>query len=386
MLARNAADKFFRTLDNLEYGQLELTTPDGKVRNFAGQKPGPSSRIVLNDWSVLGNLALKGDTGFAEAYKSGNWDTDNLKNLLILALKNDTVISPYLFGSKLMQVVSKLSYYLRLNTISGSRRNIHAHYDLGNRFYELWLDPGMTYSAAIFKDKQDNLDAAQLNKYDRIIDRLSHRSGRLLEIGCGWGAFAERALQRGDYAVQGLTISTEQHTYAQQRLGGQADIRLEDYRLQQGKFQNIVSIEMFEAVGERYWRTYFSKLKDLLHHDGRAVIQTITIDEKHFDKYRKSGDVIRDYIFPGGMLPSPSRFCDEARAADFKVNDVYKFGEDYALTLEHWLARFEKAQDEVLALGFDHEFIRLWKFYLAACIAGFRTGRTDVMQVELQHA
>jgi len=386
MLARNAADKFFRTLDNLEYGQLELTTPDGKVRNFAGQKPGPSSRIVLNDWSVLGNLALKGDTGFAEAYKSGNWDTDNLKNLLILALKNDTVISPYLFGSKLMQVVSKLSYYLRLNTISGSRRNIHAHYDLGNRFYELWLDPGMTYSAAIFKDKQESLDTAQLNKYDRIIDRLSHRSGRLLEIGCGWGAFAERALQRGDYAVQGLTISTEQHTYAQQRLGGQADIRLEDYRLQQGKFQNIVSIEMFEAVGERYWRTYFSKLKDLLHHDGRAVIQTITIDEKHFDKYRKSGDVIRDYIFPGGMLPSPSRFCDEARAADFKVNDVYKFGEDYALTLEHWLARFEKAQDEVLALGFDHEFIRLWKFYLAACIAGFRTGRTDVMQVELQHA
>jgi cyclopropane-fatty-acyl-phospholipid synthase len=282
--------------------------------------------------------------------------------------------------------MAMLSYLLKLNSLKGSKKNIHAHYDLGNEFYKLWLDPTMTYSAAIYKDQNETLEQAQHNKYDRIVDCLDQKSGSLLEVGCGWGGFAERAQDKGDFGIKGITLSEEQHDYARDRLGQKADIVLEDYRHQNGKFDNLVSIEMFEAVGERYWPTYFNKIGDLLSKNGKAVIQTITMNEHDFPRYRRGGDFIRSYIFPGGMLPSPSRFREEAEKVGLKAGNEFYFGQDYATTLEHWLKDFEAKRDEVKALGFDDGFIRLWRFYLAACVAGFRTGRTDVMQVELAHA
>lgn len=386
MFAFRAADQFLKKLDNLEYGRFELTTPDGRTRVFEGRQPGSAARLSLHDWRVVANLAVRGDIGFAEDYKAGLWETACLPDLLSLAMENDRVIDGYIFGSSGMQLMARLSQLLRLNTVSGSKKNISAHYDLGNDFYNLWLDPSMTYSSAIFANPDENLETAQMRKYDRIIDRLGSSAGRILEIGCGWGGFAARAADRGAGFVKGVTLSEKQRSYAAQRLGGKAQIALEDYRHQNGVFDHIVSIEMFEAVGERYWPMYFEKVSSLLRRGGKAVIQTITIEDSRFEKYRQSGDFIRSYIFPGGMLPSPARFRAEAEKAGFVMTDRFDFGKDYATTLERWLHNFDARRDDIAALGYDEGFMRMWRFYLAACIAGFRTGRTDVMQVELQHA
>ena len=385
MLAQITTDKLLNRLEHIDQGRLTLTTPDGKSRTFEGKNPGEDANIQLHDWRVVTNMMRRGDIGFAEDYRAGNWETDNLTALTTLGLINRRALDRFVTGSTASRTLSMLSYLLRLNTLKGSKKNIHAHYDLGNEFYKLWLDPSMTYSAAIYESEDDSLIKAQHNKYDRIINCLEQNSGSILEIGCGWGGFAERALEKGDYRVKGITLSEEQHEYANLRLENNADIALQDYRHQSGRFNNIVSIEMFEAVGERYWPTYFSKVKELLAHDGKAVIQSITMNEKDFPRYRKGGDFIRSYIFPGGMLPSVARFNEEASKAGLIASNHFSFGQDYAKTLEEWLVRFEAQKKQVKALGFDDGFIRLWRFYLAACIAGFRTGRTDVMQVELSH-
>lgn len=386
MHAKIITDQLFKKLDGLQSGELTVVTPDGQTRQFQGKTKGESARIELRDWRVVSNMIRKGNIGFAEDYREGHWETDDLIGLTTLGLMNKPALSQYITGSKFSRIASMLSYLAKLNTIKGSRRNIHAHYDLGNDFYKLWLDPSMTYSAAIYKGGDETLLQAQDNKYDRIIDCLDTDSGRLLEIGCGWGGFADRANQRADFGIKGITLSDEQHDYAKQRLGNSADICLEDYRIQQGKFDRIVSIEMFEAVGERYWQTYFQKVKSLLDEKGKAVIQTITMNDKDFPTYRKGGDYIRSFIFPGGMLPSPSRFKQEAAKAGLRVENHYFFGLDYARTLEEWLKTFDSKINEVRAMGFDDGFIRIWRLYLAGCIAGFRTGQTDVMQVELSHA
>ncbi len=381
-----AADKFFKTLDNLEFGSFELVTPDGHVRAFEGRNPGPSSTLILNEWKVLSNLLVRGDSAFADDYRHGLWDTTNLQDLLSLALANDNVIKPYLFGNQFSRIASNLSYLFRTNTVKGSRKNIHAHYDLGNDFYRLWLDETMSYSSALYKDGGEDLETAQNNKYDRILDCLDSQSGSLLEVGCGWGGFADRSLQKGDFGYKGITISNEQHGYATQRIGSNGQIAFEDYRHQKGKYDHIVSIEMFEAVGEKFWPIYFGKIQNLLSDKGKAIIQTITIRDDLFAGYRKGGDVIRDYIFPGGMLPSPSVFEKQASRFGLKAHNKFEFGQDYAKTLEIWLHNFDSKENQVRALGFDDSFVRLWRFYLAACIAGFRTGRTNVMQIELSHA
>lgn len=385
MFVQRFTDQFLRKLDHLEYGRFELVTPDGKTRVFEGKNPGTVSSLSLHDWKVVANLATRGDIGFAEDYKAGLWETASLPNLLTCAMENDQVIENYIFGNGGMQFWNRFLQLLRLNSVRGSRRNISAHYDLGNDFYALWLDPSMTYSSALYKTAGEELQAAQMNKYDRIIDRLAMRSGTVLEVGCGWGGFADRALQRHDYALKGITLSYKQQKFAQEKVKGRANIVLEDYRHQTGKYDSIVSIEMFEAVGMEYWHTYFSKLKELLNDKGRAVIQTITIDDKRFDKYRQSGDFIRSYIFPGGLLPSPSLFKAAAEKAGLRLVDRYDFGQDYARTLSSWLEKFDAKRSDISALGYDDGFIRMWRFYLAACIAAFKTGRTDVMQVELQH-
>ena len=385
MLTARLQDSFFRNLDRLECGQFDLTTPDGRTRVFGGRKPGPSAALTLRDWSAVRSIVTDGDIGFAEGYQACLWESANLQDLLSLAMVNENVIDKFIFGSSPARMLSCLRQLLRSNTLKGSRRNISAHYDLGNDFYSLWLDPSMTYSSALFCHPGQGLAEAQANKYDRILDHMGARSGTVLEIGCGWGGFAAHASERGDYSFKGITLSERQREYAAGKLGGNAHIALEDYRHQQGKYDSIVSIEMFEAVGERYWKTYFDKIAGLLKPGGRAVVQTITIADNRFERYRNSGDFIRKYIFPGGMLPSPSRFADAAARSGLRVADRFDFGQDYAQTLERWLGNFDARRLEVQDLGYDEGFIRMWRFYLAACIAGFRTRRTDVMQVELHH-
>ncbi|PZO85064.1 MAG: class I SAM-dependent methyltransferase [Micavibrio aeruginosavorus] len=386
MFAKIASDQLFKRLDSLESGVLTVTTPDGQTRVFEGKTPGEKAHLELHDWSVVTNMMRKGDIGLAEDYRAGKWQADNLVDLTAIGLKNRNALDSLVAGNGFTRTASMFSYLFKMNTVKGSRKNIHEHYDLGNDFYSLWLDSTMTYSSALYKHDDESMVHAQTNKYDRILDRMEKNSGSVLEVGCGWGGFAQRAHEKGDYAIKGITLSDEQHEYAKNRTSGYADIVLEDYRHQTGVYDRIVSIEMFEAVGERFWQTYFTKLRELMKSDGKAVIQTITINDTDFDRYRTGGDFIRSFIFPGGMLPSPSRFRLEAAKAGLKVNNEFFFGQDYARTLTEWLKTFDEQVDKVRALGFDEGFIRLWRFYLGACAGGFRAGRTNVMQVELSHA
>lgn len=273
---------------------------------------------------------------------------------------------------------------LRANSRRGSSRNIRAHYDVGNEFYQLWLDPGMTYSSALFAPGDDDLYRGQNRKYDRILDRLNDKE-QVLEIGCGWGGFAERAADSGR-RVTGLTISPSQKGYADARLDGRAEIRLQDYRDCSGRYDNIVSIEMLEAVGERYWPTYFATLKSCLAEGGRAVIQAITVPDANFAAYRNSSDFIRQHTFPGGMLLSDQMIAAQAEKAGLTVRESFAFGQDYARTCVAWSDRMQARAARIHELGRDDSFLRTWRYYLDICAATFATGRTDVVQVELAHA
>ncbi|MTH62563.1 SAM-dependent methyltransferase [Paracoccus litorisediminis] len=385
MFEHRIQTEFLRSLDAISHGSLRLVTPDGRVREFAGARPGPQARLEVRNWRMVPALAARGDIGLTEAYRDGWCDTPDLPALLTFGLMNEEALDRFIYGRPLERLAVRLLYLLNRNTRAGSRRNIAAHYDLGNHFYRLWLDETMTYSSALFA-AGDDLAAAQRRKYDRILDGLAARTGRLLEIGCGWGGFAERALARGDFAPRGLTLSAEQAAFARRRLGGAAEIALQDYRDERGRFDHVVSIEMFEAVGERFWPVYFGKLAQVLAQHGRAMVQTITVADRYFDRYRRGGDMVRSFIFPGGMLPAPARFRAGAEAAGLRVEEQFGFGQDYARTLTAWLARFDACRAEVLALGFDEAFIRVWRFYLAACAASFSVGRTDVVQYRLAHA
>ncbi|OCX66479.1 cyclopropane-fatty-acyl-phospholipid synthase [Thioclava sp. SK-1] len=385
MIEAKVTSTFLTALDGLEYGQLSLTLPDGQTRLFAGPADGPKADLTVHDHRALIAIAARGDVGFTESYRDGLVDTNDMEALMTFALRNEQALSRYINGHPITSKIMGVLYFLNRNTLKGSRRNISAHYDLGNDFYSLWLDDSMTYSSALYDGAVD-LKGAQLRKYDRILEQLGASSGRLLEVGCGWGGFAERAMQTGDYALKGLTLSTEQAEFARTRLGPNAQIALQDYRHETGKFDHIVSIEMFEAVGEKYWPTYFAKLGNVLADKGRAMIQTITIDDARFASYRNGADMIRSFVFPGGMLPSDQRFRTQALTAGLRVEDGFAFGQDYARTCREWLANFETKLPEIRAMGFDEGFIRIWRTYLAACIAGFASGRTNVMQYRLAHA
>jgi len=385
MFEKRIQKEFLKSLDGTRCGTLRLTTPDGIVRDFGGNEAGPAAALEIRDWRMVPALAARGDIGLTEAYRDGWCDTPDLTALLTFGLANEDALDRYLYGNPLQALAIRALYLFNRNTRAGSRRNIAAHYDLGNRFYRLWLDETMTYSSALYRPG-DDLAAAQRRKYDRILDGLSGRSGRLLEIGCGWGGFAARALERGDFAPKGLTLSKEQAAFARERLGQGAEIALQDYRDERGRYDHVVSIEMFEAVGEKFWPVYFAKLREVLTRTGKAMVQTITVADRHFARYRRGGDMVRTFIFPGGMLPSPARFAQESARAGLRIEDAHGFGPDYATTLREWLARFEARLPEVRALGFDDSFIRIWRFYLAACIASFTVGRTDVVQYRLAHA
>jgi cyclopropane-fatty-acyl-phospholipid synthase len=273
----------------------------------------------------------------------------------------------------------------RRNSKSGSKKNIAAHYDVGNEFYKLWLDESMTYSSAIFNSSNDNLQEAQSAKYSRILSKIGQGQKTILEIGCGWGGFSEAANNMG-HNVQGITISPSQYEIARTRVSGKSQIHLKDYRDVKGMFDAIVSIEMFEAVGEKYWPEYFQNIRAKLKHGGKALIQTITIEDSIFNSYRKRSDFIREYTFPGGMLPSINKFKEEAAKSKLVCKEVFSFGKDYANTLRHWLKRFDEKQSEILSMGYSDEFIKNWRFYLASSIAAFESGRTNVVQIELEHA
>jgi cyclopropane-fatty-acyl-phospholipid synthase len=377
---------WLQTLSKLEHGALIFVAPDGLEHRFRGPLPGPVARFELHDWQVLARTALRGDVAFGEDYIDGGWDTDNIERVVALFLLNRGILDGYGNGRAVERLLMMLhDRVVQRNSMAGSRRNIEAHYDVGNDFYSLWLDKSMTYSSALFAKRTDDLYQAQMNKYGRILDRFVKPKADVLEIGCGWGGFAERAAGEG-HRVTGLTVSPSQARFADERLHGTADIRLEDYRKIVGRFDMIVSIEMFEAVGEQYWPRYFRTLAEHLKEGGRAVVQTITIRDDLFAAYRLRSDFIRHYVFPGGMLPSLQRFREEAERAGLKVLDSFTFGRDYVRTLRIWSARMKERTDDILALGHDDKFVRNWQYYLNICAAVFDVGRTNVAQIELAKA
>lgn len=380
-------------LDTLQVGSLEIRLPDGSQLH-CGRPGNATAALEVSSWSVFDRVLERGDVGFAEAYIDGDWHTPDLVGLLTLLANNRQHIAGAVYGRWWSLLAARLRHLFNANTRSGSRRNIMAHYDLGNDFYRLWLDPTMSYSSALYADDAPlALADAQLAKYRRILQRLQACPGqRVLEIGCGWGGFAETAAREADLRVVGLTLSPAQADFARRRMhaAGVADqvgVELRDYRdLGAQQFDHVVSIEMFEAVGERWWPTYFATLKRQLAADGRALVQSITIRDDLFARYRRGTDFIQQHVFPGGMLPSRSVFRERAAAAGLVVHDAFGFGSDYARTLAEWSARFEQQWTRIAALGFDERFRQLWRFYLAYCQAGFNSKCTDVVQFELRHA
>lgn len=370
--------------DRLQSGRLTLTTPEGKANVFEGAAAGPHADMTIHDWKVVRRALARGDIALGEDYISGLWDTSDIEKLFSFFLMNLDSFEGFAHGNVWQRIAFNVfNRVIRRNSRAGSKSNIAAHYDVGNAFYKLWLDDSMTYSSALYATGAVTLEQAQQAKYKRILDCVE--GADILEIGCGWGGFAEAAAAN-NRRLTGLTVSPAQHGFARERLGGRADIRLEDYRDSKGLFDAIVSIEMFEAVGERYWPAYFRTVSDRLKKGGKALIQTITIRDDIFDEYRKRSDFIRHYVFPGGVLPSSSVFRHQAAKAGLVTTDHFSFGQDYARTLREWLARLDARHGEIKALGYSEAFIRNWRFYLALCAAGFATGRTDVVQIELRHA
>jgi cyclopropane-fatty-acyl-phospholipid synthase len=384
-----AARTFLALLSNVKSGYLALTLPDGRTEYFGAASDDLHADLHILDWDVFKDVLKHGDIGFAESYIRGQWNTSNLKAILEIAIRNRTLLEKAIYGSWFGSLFYRLKHRMRNNSKSGSRKNIHAHYDLGNPFYSLWLDPSMTYSSAWFSgDLQLPLALAQSNKYRRILSAIDATpEKRILEIGCGWGGFIEEAAQAGCH-VTGLTLSREQKKFAEERLAQQglvSEIRFQDYRDCKEQFDGIASIEMFEAVGENHWEQYFKTIASSLKPGGKACIQTIVIAEELFERYRSSTDFIQQYVFPGGMLPSKSAFKEYAARAGLRIGDEFAFGADYAKTLCIWYESFNRQLDKVGQLGFDEAFIRLWNFYLMYCAAGFSERNIDVVQFTLTH-
>ena len=381
---------FLRVLESLQHGELIVALPDGSVRHFVGREPGTNAVLRIHDYRCASAIMRSAEIGLAEAYRDGWCSTPDLTQLLMLAIENEAALNRIFYSNPLVSLVHRAVHWLRSNSRRGSKKNIAAHYDLSNEFYGKWLDSSMTYSSALFAGN-DNIDlaAAQEAKYQRVIDRLGiDHSHHVLEIGCGWGGFAEYAARQVGARITGITISQAQLNFAQARieragLADRVELKFCDYRDVEGYYDRVVSIEMFEAVGERYWPDYFATVAARLNVSGRALVQTITIADDLFAQYRLRVDFIQRYIFPGGMLPSSSRFIADVKRAGLAVVAHHEFGRDYAETLRRWQRQFLQKAAELEALGFDRAFQRLWQFYFCYCEAGFDALRTNVMQVEL---
>lgn len=390
MAAPNTWEKLFSlALDCIEVGTLTVKFPSGNKRVFSGNNPMQNELVAdmtIHSWSAV-TKALKGRAiGLAEGYMAGEWSTEDLTSVLCVFAANVQTMYRRLPLMRNLRFLERMKHFMNRNTRRGSRRNIEYHYDLGNDFYELWLDNTMTYSSAYFENPAFSLSDAQQAKYRHLAEMVGVKKGdHILEIGCGWGGFAEYAVKELDCHVTGLTLSNEQLAYAEERLArlgaaDRAEFLLKDYRDMEGQFDQVISIEMLEAVGESYWSQYFSKIKSLLKPNGRAGVQVITIDNDDFDRYRSGVDFIQKYIFPGGMLPSDKVMKEQVEGAGMNLLDQTSFGSSYAQTLQRWRERFVSKLAEVKKLGFDDRFVRMWQFYFAYCEAGFKQKRIDVTQ------
>jgi cyclopropane-fatty-acyl-phospholipid synthase len=369
-------------------GQIDFVMPNGERFRITGPEPGPVAELQIRRWRFARRVMFAGDVGLGETYRDGDWDSPDVTAVVALFASNTELVDGFLERSPLARFLLQLRHLiLNRNTKSGSKRNISAHYDLGNSFYERWLDRGMTYSSAIFAPGDNDLSAAQDRKYRVLADAMGVKPGdHVLEIGCGWGGFAEYLARERDARVTALTISREQYDYARARiaqagLSDRVEIRFQDYRDETGVYDRIGSIEMFEAVGESYWPSFFRTLTDRLKPGGTAGLQIITIPDHFFDDYRSNVDFIRRHIFPGGMLPSPSKLAELARDSGLNLEGERQFGGDYAETLRQWRQSFEAAWPRLMPMGFDEQFRRLWRYYLCYCEAGFDIGTIDVRQI-----
>lgn len=378
-----------RLVSNLPMGTLFIQLPDNRTLKVEGPADGPEGVLRIRDYRFAWHIVTGGALGAAEGYLRGLWDSPNIASFLELFARVKHPNQTALTGLSLFRLIERIGHLLRANTKGGSQRNIHYHYDLGNAFYTRWLDPTMTYSAARFDTPDQPLSDAQMTKYRTLANNMDlQRNHSVLEIGSGWGGFAEFAATEIGCKVTGVTISREQLDFAQKRifekgLSERVEIRYQDYRDISEKFDRIASIEMFEAVGEEYWPTFFQKVRDCLHPGGKAGLQIITIEESAYDTYRRGVDFIQRYIFPGGMLPSPAILKAQTNQAGLTWENNLNFGLDYAETLARWRGRFLKAWPEIRELGFDERFKRMWEYYLAYCEAGFRAGNIDVTQITL---
>jgi cyclopropane-fatty-acyl-phospholipid synthase len=380
---------FAKSVD-MKNGRLDMVLPDGRIFRAEGAGQGPVAEIHIHNVDVFARLIREGDLGFCEAYLDGWWSTPDLQAFLDLVhAGNDDIYDGFL-GLKIARAYERFRFWLQSNSKSQARKNISYHYDLGNDFYKLWLDDTMTYSSALFQTGQESLEAAQIAKYASMVDQMGAQPGdHVLEIGCGWGGFAEYAARERGLKVTGLTISREQHDYAVDRiaragLSDQVEIKMQDYRDETGVYDGIASIEMFEAVGEKYWPVYFKTLRDRLKPGKQATLQIITVQHRRWQIYRNTVDFIQKYIFPGGMLPSPVVLREEVQKAGLEVAGSIEFGESYSQTLRRWYDTFNDRWDEVAALGFDDRFRRMWNFYLTSCAATFHFRNCDVTQITVR--
>lgn len=381
-----------KLLAGVRYGRLRVTLPSGAILEKIGTEDGPDAVIVMKRWRLLRRIISGGDIGFAEGYMQGDWTTPDLTSVIRFAARNTEALAPAIEGNAFMRLISRIGHAFKANTKRGSRRNIEAHYDLGNDFYKQWLDGTMLYSSAIWDETTPDLESAQQRRLDRIREKLELKGGEsVLEIGCGWGALAANLAIEADARVTGITLSPSQLSWAKDvaaRTGksGQIDLRLQDYRDTDGRYDRIVSIEMFEAVGEAYWPSYFQTIKRCLQERGRAVLQIISIEEKRFESYRRSTDFIQKYVFPGGFLPSDKALDAEISKAGLVLREIEHFGKSYARTLAEWRHRFMANWPTIAPLGFDQRFHRLWEYYLCYCEAGFEEGSIEVGLYTLEHA
>ena len=388
---RRKLDLLLAVFARLQYGRLAVTLPDGSRHEFVGDNRGPQAEMKITSMGAVSRMIGDGKMGFCEAVMEGEINSPCMSSLIELAVMHDALLSRQMAASIWRRIGLRIFHGMRKNSKSGAARNIAHHYDLGNEFYAAWLDRTMTYSSAMFDSDSDDLATAQTNKYRRLADLADIQPGHhVLEIGCGWGGFAKYAIEERGARVTGITISREQHDFAKQRLAeaglaDRGDVRLIDYRDLKGEFDRIVSIEMFEAVGQAYWPTYFNAVSSLLKSGGRAALQAITIDDEAFDEYRREPDFIQRYIFPGGMLPSMPRLERPVADAGLKLVDEAGFGPHYARTLAEWRDRFQDAWPQLATGRFDIRFKRMWELYLSYCEGGFRAGMIDVKHLVFMH-
>ncbi len=379
----------FTVLKGMRAGRLEIQLPDGRLFRAEGSEPGPSGRMNVRNPGVFARIVREGELGFAEAYMDKWWDTPDLQSLLDTLLANNTEVGRSLPGMTFVRAYERMRHWMRSNSQRQAKKNISYHYDLGNAFYGTWLDETMTYSSALFGAQSEDLAKAQARKYASICDRTGLSEGdHVLEIGCGWGGFAEFAAAERGVKVTGLTISREQHDFAKERifragLAEKVDIVMRDYREERAVYDGVASIEMFEAVGERYWPVYFDSVRERLKPGASATLQIITVHDQLFEGYRKGVDFIQKYIFPGGMLPSPTRLREEISKAGLTFTGSLEFGESYSNTLRLWHDKFNASWDDIQPLGFDERFRRMWNFYLTSCASCFKSGTTDVTQISM---